>query len=125
MRFLQIFLAVTMFAGFADKTNASSSIQTEGLASFYWQDQKTANGEQFNKHDLTAAHKTLPFGTLLKVTRVKTGKSVVVRINDRGPFIKGRIVDLSLAAAREIGLTRKVGVTKVKLEVVGKTAARK
>ena len=114
-----------MFAGFADKANASSSIRTEGLASFYWQDQKTANGEQFDKHDLTAAHKTLPFGTLLKVTRVKTGKSVVVRINDRGPFIKGRIVDLSLAAAREIGLTRKVGVTKVKLEIVGKTTARK
>ena len=125
MRFLKILLAVTMFAGFAGNTNASGSIKKEGLASFYWQDQKTANGEQFNKHDLTAAHKTLPFGTLLKVTRVKTGESVVVRINDRGPFIKGRIVDLSLAAAREIGLTRKIGVTKVKLEVVGKTAARK
>ena len=125
MRFLKILLAVTMFTSFTGNTNASSSIRTEGLASFYWQDQKTANGEQFNKHDLTAAHKTLPFGTLLKVTRVKTGKSVVVRINDRGPFIKGRIVDLSLAAAREIGLTRKIGVTKVKLEVVGKTAARK
>ena len=124
MRFLKILLAVTMFAGFAGNTNASGSIKKEGLASFYWQDQKTANGEQFNKHDLTAAHKTLPFGTLLKVTRVKTGESVVVRINDRGPFIKGRIVDLSLAAAREIGLTRKIGVTKVKLEIVGKTAAR-
>ncbi|MEP3630909.1 MAG: septal ring lytic transglycosylase RlpA family protein [Hyphomicrobiales bacterium] len=125
MRFLQIFLAITMFAGFADKVHAASSVQKVGLASFYWQDQKTANGEQFDKHDLTAAHKTLPFGTLLKVTRVKTGKSVIVRINDRGPFIKGRIVDLSLAAAREIGLTRKVGVTKVKVEIVGKTAARK
>lgn len=125
MRFLQIFLALTMFTGFADKAHASSAHQTEGLASFYWQDQKTANGEQFDKHDLTAAHKTLPFGTLLKVTRLKTGKSVIVRINDRGPFIKGRIVDLSLAAAREIGLTRKVGVTKVKVEIVGKTAARK
>ena len=125
MRFLKILLAVTMFTGFTGNTNASSSIRTEGLASFYWQDQKTANGEQFNKHDLTAAHKTLPFGTLLKVTRVKTGKSVVVRINDRGPFIKGRIVDLSLAAARGIGLTRKIGVTKVTLEVIGKTTARK
>lgn len=124
MRFLQIILAATIFAGFAAKSHANNAGQTEGLASFYWQDQKTANGEQFNKHDLTAAHKTLPFGTLLKVTRVKTGKSVVVRINDRGPFIKGRIVDLSLAAAREIGLTRKVGVTKVKVEIVGKTTAR-
>ena len=124
MRFLQMILAVTMLAGFTGKTQANSSGQAEGLASFYWQEQKTANGEQFNKNDLTAAHKTLPFGTLLKVTRVKTGKSVVVRINDRGPFIKGRIVDLSLAAAREIGLTRKVGVTKVKVEIVGKTAAR-
>lgn len=89
-----------------------------GIASFYWQDQKTANGEQFDKNALTAAHRTLPFGTLVKVTRVATGQSVIVRINDRGPYIKGRVIDLSLAAAREIGLTRKIGITKVRVEVI-------
>jgi len=125
MRILKTALALFLLSFQSEVVVAKTSFQKSGLASFYWQNQKTANGEQFNKNDLTAAHKTLPFGTLLKVTRVKTGKSVVVRINDRGPFIKGRIVDLSLAAAREIGLTRKVGVTKVKLEIVGKTARRK
>ena len=125
MHIFKLLISIIFLGVLSEHSSAKSALKTEGLASFYWQDQKTANGEQFNKNDLTAAHRTLPFGTLLKVTRVKTGKSVVVRINDRGPFIKGRIVDLSLAAAREIGLTRKVGVTKVNVEVVGKTAAKK
>ena len=120
--FFSLFFALSpSYVSFAHHT----PLQTTGIASFYWQDQMTANGERFNKHDLTAAHKTLPFGTLVKVTRLKNGKSVVVRINDRGPFIKGRIIDLSVAAASKIGLTRKVGITKVKIEVVGKTARRK
>ncbi|MEO1067252.1 MAG: septal ring lytic transglycosylase RlpA family protein [Pseudomonadota bacterium] len=112
--FASLLFILLLGAGIAQAT------VTTGIASFYWQDQKTANGEQFNKNALTAAHRTLPFNTLVKVTRVKSGKSVVVRINDRGPFIKGRIIDLSLAAAQEIGLTRKMGITKVKVEVVGK-----
>lgn len=117
---VRLLACVAMIFGLMSAAAHAQKLQTVGFASFYWQDQKTANGEQFNKHALTAAHKTLPFGTMLKVTRLKTGKSVVVRINDRGPFIKGRIVDLSLAAAGKIGLTRKIGVTKVKIEVVGK-----
>lgn len=78
----------------------------------------TATGERFNKRAMTAAHKTLPFGTRVRVTRADTGKSVVVRINDRGPFKPGRIIDLSEKAAEDLGMTGK-GVTPVKLEVLG------
>lgn len=88
-----------------------------GIASFYWQDQKTASGERFDKMAMTAAHKTLPFGTRVRVTNVGSGQSVVVRINDRGPFKAGRVVDLSYAAAGVIGMRDK-GLTAVKLEVV-------
>lgn len=90
-----------------------------GLASYYWQGQKTATGEIFDKRALTAAHKTLPFGTKVRVTRVDTGESVVVRINDRGPFKPGRVIDLSERAAEEIRMTGR-GVMPVKLEVLGK-----
>ena len=75
-----------------------------GVASWYALDSRTASGEWMDASKLTAAHKSLPFGTRLKVENPKTGKSVVVRINDRGPFIKGRTLDLSKAAARRIGL---------------------
>jgi rare lipoprotein A len=75
-----------------------------GTASWYALTSKTASGERMNPAKLTAAHKTLPFGTKLKVTNPKNGKSVVVRINDRGPFIKGRVLDLSKAAAQKIGI---------------------
>lgn len=78
---------------------------------------KTANGEIFDKNALTAAHKTLPFGTVLKVTYLKTGKSVNVKINDRGPFIAGRDIDLSYGAAVKLGLV-KYGVGKVRVTVV-------
>ncbi len=91
----------------------------EGVASYYWQGQMTATGEHFDPTKLTAAHKTLPFGTRVRVTRVDTGSSVVVRINDRGPFKPGRVIDLSKRAAEEIGMTGK-GLSKVKLEVLGK-----
>ncbi len=89
-----------------------------GVASYYWQDQMTATGERFNKRAMTAAHKTLPFGTRVRVTRADTGRSVVVRINDRGPFKPGRIIDLSEKAAEDLGMTGR-GVTPVKLEVLG------
>lgn len=91
---------------------------TEGHASYYadrFHGRLTANGERFDMHDLTAAHKTLPFGSMVRVTNLSNGKKVLVRINDRGPFIKGRIIDLSLKAAEEIGLLQK-GVTNVRLE---------
>lgn len=76
---------------------------------------KTANGEKFDQMSYTAAHKSLRFGTLLKITNPKNGKSIVVRINDRGPYIEGRDLDLSMAAAHELGLIRK-GVARLKVE---------
>ena len=87
-----------------------------GWASYYKSGKRTANGERFDPMGLTAAHRSLPFGTKVLVTNLRNGKSVVVRINDRGPFIKGRVIDLSLGAARVVGLQRS-GVAKVKFEV--------
>lgn len=86
-----------------------------GLASYYadkYEGRKTSNGEKFKQRKLTAAHKTLPFGTKVKVTNLNNGQSVKVRINDRGPFIQGRIIDLSKKAAKKIDLVN-AGVTKV------------
>ena len=88
-----------------------------GLASFYTEGAKTANGETFNTHELTAAHPTLPFGTKLRVTNVTNGQSVTVRVNDRGPYVPGRVVDVSYSAAEQLGMV-KGGVAKVKLDVV-------
>jgi len=91
-----------------------------GVASFYgdqFNGKKTANGEIFDKNDFTAAHRTLDFNTKVKVTNLSNHKSVVVRVNDRGPFAKGRIIDLSEAAGRSIGLDV-TGTATVKLEVV-------
>ena len=89
-----------------------------GNASYYFEDQMTAAGERFDKHAMTAAHKTLPFGTRVRVTRNDTGRSVVVRINDRGPYKEGRIIDLSERAAEGLGMTS-AGVADVRLEVLG------
>jgi rare lipoprotein A len=94
-----------------------SAPHPEGLASFYWQPQKTASGEQFDRGALTAAHRTLPFNTRVRVTHVTSGRSVVVRINDRGPFKPGRIIDLSDAAADIIGMKAQ-GLARVRLEVL-------
>jgi rare lipoprotein A len=88
-----------------------------GLASYYWEGTETASGEPFNPKELTAAHPNLPFGTRLRVTNLATGRSVVVRINDRGPFVPGRSVDVSYAAAQQLGFLDD-GITKVKMEVV-------
>ncbi len=91
-----------------------------GLASHYgpeWDGRRTASGEIFRNRRLTAAHKSLPFGTRVRVTLLATGKSVIVRINDRGPFVRGRVIDLSDEAARRIGLDRH-GVAKVRVEVL-------
>lgn len=83
-----------------------------GNASWYALYSQTASGERMNPAELTAAHRTLPFGTKLKVTNQKNGKSVVVRINDRGPFIKGRVIDLSKGAAKQLGFIS-TGVTNI------------
>jgi len=93
-----------------------------GMASFYGYDgsgNKTASGERFNPEKMTAAHRSLPFGTKVRVTNVNNGRSVVVRINDRGPFIGGRIIDLSHGAARVIQMIGR-GVAPVKIEVLGR-----
>jgi rare lipoprotein A len=90
---------------------------SSGVASFYSSGSRTASGEAFNPNELTAAHRTLPFGTKLRVTNVATGQSVTVRVNDRGPFVPGRVVDVSHSAAESLGMTGK-GVAKVKLDVV-------
>ncbi|WP_341534328.1 septal ring lytic transglycosylase RlpA family protein [Oceanisphaera pacifica] len=90
----------------------------QGKASYYggrFHGRKTASGEIFNKNILTAAHRTLPFGTQVRVTNLNNNKSVVVRINDRGPYAKGRIIDLSEQAARQLKMIR-AGVVKVKVE---------
>ena len=79
----------------------------------------TATGERFDPSGMTAAHRTLPFGTRVRVTRVDTGNSVVVRINDRGPFKPGRVIDLSEGAAENLGITG-VGLAEVRLEVLGR-----
>ena len=103
---------------FARHHHASpTQVGSQGIASFYTEDQQTANGEKFDTRDLTAAHRTLPFGTRLRVTNVVTGRSVTVRVNDRGPYIPGRVVDVSGSAANELGIVES-GIAKVKLDVV-------
>jgi rare lipoprotein A len=96
-----------------------------GKASYYygrWIGRKTANGERYRASDITAAHRKLPFNTFARVTNLRNGKSVIVRINNRGPYIKGRIIDLSLEAARAVDMT-KAGVVNVKIEVLKPLAA--
>jgi rare lipoprotein A len=108
-------LAVALFAGgVIECANATSS---RGLASHYGYKSKTANGEMMNPQAMTAAHPTLPFGTRVRVRDVSTGRTVVVRINDRGPFVEGRIIDLSTAAAEVLGIIER-GVAMVEIEVV-------
>ncbi len=100
--------------------NAQSTREEFGKCGYYadaLQGRKTASGEKYDKNLLTCAHKSLPFGTQLKVTRLDNGKSVIVRVNDRGPFIDGYVTDLSRKAAANIGLLRD-GVTKVKIEIL-------
>lgn len=90
-----------------------------GMASFYWQPQRVASGGWFNPNALTAAHKTLPFGTRVRVTHLGNGRSVDVTINDRGPYIAGRIIDLSKRAAGAINMTGQ-GVARVRMTVLGR-----
>jgi rare lipoprotein A len=88
-----------------------------GVASFYSHGQQTANGERFNPNELTAAHRSLPFGTKVRVTNLNNGQSVTVRINDRGPYVAGRSIDVSHSAAQSLGMVGQ-GVAKVKMDVV-------
>jgi rare lipoprotein A len=101
----------------SNKKAAGTQVASRGIASFYTEGTQTASGEKFNTNELTAAHPTLPFGTRLRVTNVASGRSVTVRINDRGPYVAGRVVDVSYAAAETLGMVGG-GVAKVKLDVV-------
>ena len=100
-----------------ERNAAKAQFAPYGVASFYSDEQQTANGEIFNPNALTAAHPTLPFGTRLRVTNLATGRFVTVRVNDRGPFVPGRVVDVSYSAAETLGIVER-GVAKVKLDVV-------
>jgi rare lipoprotein A len=100
-----------------DNHVAKLVVPSYGLASFYDEGTQTANGENFDPQALTAAHPSLPFGTKLRVTNGTTGRSVVVRVNDRGPFVPGRIVDVSHSAAEALGMIDR-GTAKVKVDVV-------
>jgi rare lipoprotein A len=98
---------------------SSGSGGGSGIASYYWQGQQTASGARFNPNGMTAAHRSLPFGTRVQVTNHSNGRSVTVTINDRGPFIKGRVIDLSRGAASAIGMTGQ-GLARVSYTVVGR-----
>ena len=134
MRCLAILIAVLVLLSACGHGNARASVPTskspnvkiasselEGVASYYaepYNGRRTASGEVFDTYNaMTAAHKTLPFNTVVRVKNLQNGEEVDVRINDRGPFVKGRVIDLSLAAAKEIDLVR-AGVAPVKLKVL-------
>jgi rare lipoprotein A len=96
-------------------------MKERGIASWYGDDFHgwvTASGEPYDMHRLTAAHRTLPLGTIVRVTNVVNGRHVVIRINDRGPYVNGRILDVSYAAAKQLGMWRD-GISAIQLEVVG------
>lgn len=109
------YFAVFFFLGLLFSAIVNKAYAADGKASYYWQPQKVACGGRFNPNAMTAAHRTYPCGTRIRVTNKRNGKSVVVIVNDRGPFVKGRIVDLSLAAAKAIGMTG-AGVIPVAVE---------
>ena len=110
--------AVPAEASSLKQPKSGAKMAQAGKASWYgpgFHGKRTANGEVFNTNSMTAAHKSLPFGTRVKVTSRKTGKSVVVRINDRGPFVRGRIIDLSKASAKALGMA---GLSEVTLSLL-------
>lgn len=101
-------------------SSGKALLTLEGVASYYADDfhgKLTSNGETFNMNDFTAANRTLPFGTRILVTNLNNGKTVTVRVNDRGPYVEGRLIDLSLAAAKQIDLIQ-TGTARVRLEVL-------
>ncbi len=110
---------VTLCLGLFAATHEASAYSQRGVASYYccyFHGRTTANGERFNQNAMTAAHKYLPFGTRVRVTNLRSGRSIVVRINDRGPYVGGRIIDLSRGAARALGMG---GTASVRVDVIG------
>ena len=99
--------------------HAPQVVETQtGIASLYWQGWRTANGERFDPRGFTAAHRKWPFNSRVRVTNLNTGRWVMVRINDRGPFIRGRIIDLTPPAAQAIGFDRQMGLARVRIELL-------
>lgn len=116
---LLFFIGIAFYISCAPRVSKKTFVQ-EGYASYYgneFRDKRTASGEIYDPQKLTAAHPTLPFNTYVKVTNLENGRSVVVRINDRGPFKKKRIIDLSLKAAEMLDMVAK-GVVRVRIEVI-------
>ena len=112
--FVGVLVGLLMLDRFDSGVHPDSAV---GVASFYKSGKLTANGERFNPNGITAAHRNLPFGTKVRVTNLSNGKTVVVRINDRGPFIKERVIDLSLGAAKVVDLTT-AGITQIRYTIV-------
>ncbi len=126
-RFLFLLVASLLLSSCARMNYFPTGNTQRGMASWYGDDfhgKKTSNKEIYNMHAMTAAHKTLPFGTHVRVTNLTNGKSVVVRINDRGPFVKGRIIDLSYAAAQKLGMAE-TGVAPVVIKVLKRFSPKK
>jgi rare lipoprotein A len=124
---LAVMLAVAILSGCESKPGAAGSrfhpvhapqvVESQtGIASLYWQGRRTANGERFDPRGFTAAHRKWPFNSRVRVTNLNTGRWVIVRINDRGPFIRGRIIDMTPPAAEAIGFDRRMGLARVRIE---------
>lgn len=112
-------LVMPVTVSFAQKVDLGQSFK--GSASYYHESlygRLTASGEVFTRGEFTAAHKTLPFGTMVEVIDQKTGRYVIVRINDRGPFVKGRVLDLSVDAAQQLGIIQR-GVAQISFKIIG------
>jgi rare lipoprotein A len=101
----------------ASMASRSTPRSIEGIASYYWEGSRVASGAKFDPNGMTAAHRSLPFGTRIRVSDPKTQRSVIVTINDRGPFVHGRVLDLSLGAARALGLQNR-GLGRVHADVL-------
>ena len=116
-----VYASKTTRKEYSPKSSGDSVASTQkGKASYYggkWHGGKTASGEIYNKESMTAAHRSLPFGSRVRVTNLRNGRSVILRINNRGPFVAGRIIDVSEAAARKLGMI-KAGVVSAKVEVL-------
>jgi len=119
-------LLVVLGSGCASQRSSTAAVRPQpgtdqiGTASYYarsFQGRKTASGERYDMNRLTAAHRIYPFGTALRVTHLGNGRNVVVRVNDRGPFARGRIIDLSFAAARRLDMVRS-GTARVRIEAI-------
>ncbi|MCC6545024.1 MAG: septal ring lytic transglycosylase RlpA family protein [Nitrospirae bacterium] len=123
IRYLFIFFVALTVSSCALSTRRqpyAAGYVERGIASWYGEDfhgKPTSSGEIYNMYDLTAAHKLMPLGTVAKITNLENNQSVVVKINDRGPFVEGRIIDLSYSAAKEIGMAEK-GLSRVEIKVM-------